>query len=299
MNTQYTCPHDHDFLSARQQKHEKRTYFVLFLTLATMAAEIVSGLVFGSMALLADGWHMAGHASAMGITALAYYLSRKHRNNKHFTFGTGKIGDLGGFSSALFLGMVSLFMVYESVHRLIDPVAIRYNEALLVAVVGLVVNVVSAFALKEDHAHDHEHHEHDLNLRAAYLHVMADALTSITAIIALVFAKYKGWMFLDPLMGIVGAVVISVWAYNLIRDTGRVLLDYNKDCGVTSGIMHVLDTHQYGSLDDLHVWRLGPGHYSAVLSLRTHKDITPDSVKNELSHIPHLSHITVEINKEA
>ena len=186
------CPHEHDFLSMRQDRNERRTWIVIVLTLTTMVVEIVSGLVFGSMALLADGWHMASHASALGITALAYYLARKHRRNTKFTFGTGKIGDLAGFSSALLLAVVALSMAYASIQRLLQPVAIRFDEAILVAVIGLVVNVASALVLKDDHAHDHaseghdhHHHHHEHNLRAAYLHVLADALTSILAITAL------------------------------------------------------------------------------------------------------------------
>jgi cation diffusion facilitator family transporter len=278
---------------------------VIALTLATMIVEIFSGLVFGSMALLADGWHMASHASALGITALAYYLARKHRRNARFTFGTGKIGELAGFSSALLLAVVALTMAYASIHRLLHPVAIHFDEAILVAVVGLVVNVASAVILKEHHGHDHDHghgdhghhHEHhDHNLRAAYLHVLADALTSILAITALLFGKYQGWHFLDPVMGIVGAVVISRWSYGLMRETGKVLLDYSAHTPVEETIRHVVTSEEDAHLLDLHVWRVGPGAYSAIVALSAENGMNPAYLRKKLCAIHHLDHVTIEIN---
>jgi cation diffusion facilitator family transporter len=273
---------------------------VIALTLATMIVEIFSGLVFGSMALLADGWHMASHASALGITALAYYLARKHRRNTRFTFGTGKIGELAGFSSALLLAVVALSMAYASIHRLLHPVAIHFDEAILVAVVGLVVNVASAVILKEHHGHDHDHghhHEHhDHNLRAAYLHVLADALTSILAITALLFGKYQGWGFLDPVMGIVGAVVISRWSYSLMRETGKVLLDYSSPNAVQEEILRIVASVQGAVLLDLHVWRVGPGTYSAIVALSVRNEANPAQLRKRLCMIRRLSHVTIEIN---
>ena len=299
-------PHDHDFLSSGQHRNERRTWIVIALTLATMVVEIISGMVFGSMALLADGWHMASHASALGITALAYYLSRKHRRNARFTFGTGKIGELAGFSSALLLAVVALAMVYASILRLLHPVAIHFDEAILVALIGLVVNVASALVLKEHHAHGHDHppdghgHHHHLdhNLRAAYLHVLADALTSILAIVALLFGKLWGWSFLDPVMGIVGAAVISRWSYGLMRDTGKVLLDYSGPNAVEDQIRRIVASVPEAVLLDLHVWRVGPGAYSAIVALNARNGMNPTQLRKRLCDIHNLGHVTIEINPQ-
>jgi len=297
-------PHDHDFLSSRQHRNERRTWIVIALTLVTMVVEIASGMIFGSMALLADGWHMASHASALGITALAYYLARKHRRNTNFSFGTGKIGELAGFSSALLLAVVALSMAYASVRRLLAPVAIRFDEAILVAVIGLVVNVASALVLKEQHEHGQDdapdgpghHHHHDHNLRAAYLHVLADALTSILAITALLFGKLRGWAFLDPVMGIVGAAVISRWSYGLMRETGKVLLDYTGPNAVEEAIRRVVASEKEAALLDLHVWRIGSGAYSAIVALRAGNGTYPAALRKRLCEINGLSHLTIEIN---
>jgi cation diffusion facilitator family transporter len=295
-----TCPHDHKYLSDRHHIHERRTWFVIILTSTTMILEIVSGLAFGSMALLADGWHMASHASAMGLTALAYYLAKRYQEDKRFTFGTGKIGDLGGFSSALILALIALLMAYESIKRLFSPIDIAFNEAIAVAFIGLTVNLISALILKEEpglHNNgsvDISHH-HDHNLRAAYLHVLADALTSILAIIALVFGRIWGFVFLDPLMGIVGAVVISIWAYGLLRQTAFVLLDMNHG-HLDNRIREIIKEQDKDSvIYDLHVWRLGPGHYSAIISLETTNQFTPEDFKSRLCHLPELSHVSIEI----
>lgn len=297
----FSCPHDHHFLSAQHRTNERRTWVVIALTFAMMVVEIVSGLFFGSMALLADGWHMASHASALSITALAFYLARKHKDNGRFTFGTGKIGDLAGFSSALLLVLIALYMGYESIQRFMSPVTIHFNEAILVAVIGLVVNLSSAALLKERHTHgdseaaDHHAH-HDHNLRAAYLHVIADALTSILAIAALVMGKFWGWAFLDPMMGIVGALFISRWSYGLLRDSGRILLDYDRHGEMASQIRKILERAGDIRVNDLHVWRLGPGHYSAVLAVRSQNPVTPEDLKASLCHLPGLSHVTIEVN---
>ncbi len=303
-NEPLNYPHDHNFLSSHQHRNERRTWIVIVLTLATMTVEIASGMIFGSMALLADGWHMASHASALGITALAYYLARKHRRNANFSFGTGKIGELAGFSSALLLAVVALSMIYASIRRLLAPVAIHFDEAILVAVVGLVVNVASALVLKEDHGHGHtsegheHHHHHDHNLRAAYIHVLADALTSILAIAALLFGKLWGWSFLDPLMGIVGAAVISRWSYGLIRETGKILLDYSGPSNVEKEIRRVVTTMEGAALLDLHVWQVGPGAYSAIVALSAWNGTNPVQLRQRLGKIHHLSHLTIEINPE-
>lgn len=293
------CPHDHDFLSEQHRSNERRTWFVIALTSTTMVVEILAGLLFGSMALLADGWHMASHASAMGVTALAYYWARKQKNNPRYAFGTGKIGDLAGYSSGLLLLLIALFMAYESIRRMLHPVTIHFNQAIVVAVIGLAVNLICASILKEDHPHHHEAHDHDHNLRAAYLHVLADALTSILAIGALLFGKLWGWSFLDPIMGVVGAVVISRWSYGLMRETGRILLDYSQNEAMERQIREALGDGGRTCIDDFHLWRLGPGHYSSIISLKSEKRCSPDEFKNRLRHIPQLSHVTVEVNSNA
>jgi len=292
-------PHHHDFLSSRHGHNERRTWIVIGLTLVTMGVEIVAGLIFGSMALLADGWHMASHASALGITALAYYLARKHRHNAGFAFGTGKVGELAGYSSALLLAVVALLMAYASLRRLMAPVAIHFNEAILIAVVGLAVNVASAIILdaRPDHhpaADGHAHHDH--NLRAAYLHVLADALTSILAIVALLLGKLWGWVFLDPVMGILGAVVISRWSYGLLKATGKVLIDYAGRNPIAVEIRRIVAAESDASLLDLHVWQVGPGAYSAILALAAGNGTHLAALKTQLGRIPHLAHLTIEVN---
>ncbi len=213
--------HEHVFLSSNQIANERRTWLVIALTATMMVLEITAGFIFGSMALLADGWHMASHAAALGITAIAYYFARHYASDKRFSFGTGKISELAGYSSALLLALIALLLAYESVTRFFSPVAIRFDAAIAVAVLGLIVNLVSALILKEKHdGHDHDYHPADHNLKAAYLHVLADALTSILAIVALTTGRFLGWVWMDPLMGIVGAIVIARWSYGLTRDTG-------------------------------------------------------------------------------
>ena len=297
----FQCPHEHHFLGEHQHSHERRTWAVIALTATMMIAEIVSGLLFGSMALLADGWHMASHASALGITALAYAFSRKQIDNPRFTFGTGKIGDLAGYSSALLLAVIALLMAYESTERLLQPVTIRFDEAILVACLGLIVNLASAVLLREHHDHGHEaaagHHDH--NLRAAYVHVLADALTSILAIAALIAGRFLGWAFMDPVMGLVGAAVIMRWSWGLMRETGRTLLDYQVDRRLFRRIRDSLEEGGDVRLDDLHVWRVGPGHFSAAVSLTSSRPGGPDEFKDRLCDIPGLSHVTVEVNAPA
>lgn len=297
----FAYPHDHHFLSDRQQVNERRTWWVIILTASAMGVEIVSGWVFGSMALLADGWHMASHASAMGITAMAYYLARKHKDNPEFTFGTGKIGDLAGYSSALMLLIIAVFMAYESVKRIFYPVDIHFAEAMGVAIFGLVVNLASAFILNEGAGHHHEHdhhghHDHDHNLRAAYFHVLADAVTSILAIAALGLGMLFGWSFLDPVMGIVGALLISHWAVGLMRESGSVLLDRSGDKRIMRKIREAVEKVDDVSIVDLHLWRLGLGHYSAIISLESGNGHSPDFFKRRMGDIRGLSHLTIEVN---
>jgi cation diffusion facilitator family transporter len=275
----------------------------MLLTAAMMVIEIVAGMVFGSMALLADGWHMATHVAAFGITLFVYRYARSQADNPQFTFGTGKVSVLGGFASAVALAVVALVMTLESVLRLARPEAIHFNEAIGVAVVGLLVNLVSGILLHEHPHHDelgHEHrhhdHHHDHNLRAAYLHVLADALTSVLAIFALLAGKYSGWSWLDPAMGLVGAAVIGRWSYCLVRDTGKILLDGGVDERTLAAIREAIEDDADNRITDLHVWHVGPDTYSAGLALVTYLPRNPDYYKSLLRHIPHLDHVLIEVN---
>ncbi|CAM4134499.1 CDF family Co(II)/Ni(II) efflux transporter DmeF [Vibrio agarivorans] len=297
--------HDHNFIGHNHQG-ERRTFYVLLLTLVTMVVEIVAGTVYGSMALLADGWHMGTHAAAFCITLFAYRYARKHENSGKFSFGTGKISVLGGYTSAIALGIVALLMLVESVHRLLSPQAIQFNEAIIVAFIGLTVNVVSIFLLGEhshdhhhshsnhEHEHIHEHHHHDHNLRAAYMHVMADALTSILAIVALLFAKFYGWNWLDAVMGIVGAMVISKWTYNLMKQTSPILLDESIEQAYRNQVIKVLADS--ADVVDLHIWKISSDHYAAAITLQTSSDLTMSDFKEKLSQFDKISHLTLELN---
>ncbi len=303
--------HDHIFLGDRHEENERRTWFVVALTVVMMVAEIVAGSYFGSMALLADGWHMGTHAAALGIAGAAYLFARQHARNSTFAFGTGKFGDLAAFASALILGMIAVQIAYESVLRLMNPVPIAYGEAIAVASLGLCVNLVSAYLLRgnhdhhhhghdhHDHDHDHDHHDHehraqDNNFRAAYVHVLADAATSILAIAALTVAMYTGWVRVDPLVGIVGSIVIASWAYTLIRDAGGVLLDVNYDTKLESRVRARLESGD-DRVTDLHLWQVGPGHCAAVISLISDKPQEPKTYKNRLRGLRGLSHVTIEV----
>ncbi len=298
---------NHVFLAAGHGKNARRSQAVFVLTVAMMAAEIVAGTMFGSMALLADGWHMASHAVALGIATFAYLYARSHAANAAYTFGTGKMGDLAGFTSALLLGVIALFMAYESTRRLIAPVEIAFDEALLVAAIGLVVNLVSAWILNADDAvghgpvqyagaaDAHHPHDHDHNLRAAYVHVVADALTSLLAIGALVAGRFLGLAWLDPAMGIVGAVIIARWAWTLVQTTGHVLLDAEPSSEMTAAMRAAIEGDLDNRVADLHVWRVGPGHLAAVLTVVTHEPRPPSHYKHLLKGITGLSHVTVEV----
>jgi cation diffusion facilitator family transporter len=299
--TLHRWQHSHRF-HADHAHGERSTRRVIVLTLTMMVVEIAAGTAFGSMALLADGWHMGTHAVALGITALAYYFARRHADNPRFTFGTGKVGELGGFASAVVLAVVAILMAAESVQRLIAPHPIRFNEAIAVAVAGLVVNVASAFMLQDRHSHDHEsgngkgrHHDH--NLKAAYLHVLADALTSLLAIVALSAGKAFGWVWMDPCMGIVGAVIITKWAYGLLLDTGRVLLDRDVDPGFVSKIVQRIEAESDSRVSDIHVWRVGAGSLSVIVSLVTHHPQPPEHYKQLIVDLREVAHVTVEVNR--
>jgi len=292
--------HDHVFLGARHARHERRTWFVVALTTVMMVGEIAVGWFSGSMALLADGWHMATHAAALGIAGLAYLFARRQAGNSHFTFGTGKFGDLAAFSSAIILAMIAVQIAYESVVRLVNPVPIAYGEAIAVAVLGLAVNLVSAWLLRDDHDHHHGHdhahghHHHDNNLRAAYVHVMADAATSILAIAALLMAMYAKWVWADPVVGIVGSVVIASWAVGLIRASGAVLLDVNADEDLEGTIRSRIET-KGDRVTDLHLWQVGPGHRAAVISVISDNPLPPATYKRRLGGLHGLSHVTIEV----
>ena len=320
-------PHEHVYLGDNHARNERRTWLVIVITAAMMAVEITAGNLFGSMALVADGWHMSTHAGAMLIAALAYRYARRNARNPRFTFGTGKLGDLAGFASAVVLALIALLIGWESLMRFYSPVAISFGQAIAVAVIGLIVNLLCAWLLREDHGHHHHghghghghghnhhhghkhehdhshatglHHAHatDNNLRAAYLHVLADALTSVLAIAALTLGSLYGWNWLDPTMGIVGALVIARWSWGLIRDTGRVLLDYlSEDENLPDEITAALATST-DEVTDLHVWQLGPGHHGAIVSIRSTDPQEPAAYRARLSHIHDLSHLTIEIER--
>jgi len=295
--------HQHDF-GFIHEKGERRTKQVLAITAVTMVVEIIAGSVYGSMALLADGWHMGTHTAAFAITIFAYQYARKHGGSRVFTFGTGKVSVLGGFASAIALAVVALFMGFESVHRFFEASRIQFNQAIFVAVLGLAVNLICAVLLQGRHGHhhqkdpdpDHDHH-HDLNLRGAYLHVLADALTSVLAIAALTLGKFFGWYWLDPFMGIVGALVITRWSYGLLVETSGILLDKNIGKEVISSIQNKIEVDADNRVADIHVWRLGPRDYAAILSLVTHFPKDPAYYKELLSDFDQLAHITVEVNQ--
>lgn len=317
---------DHVYLPARHDRNARRTHMVIGLTAITMVVEIAAGWLTGSMALLADGFHMATHAGALTVAAMAYSFARRHADNAHFTFGTGKVGDLAGFASALMLGVASLAIAGESAQHLLEPQAVRFGEATLIAVIGLLVNLLSAGLLAEDHGHDHggghgHHHGHshdhghahghahdhahepeagqtqgagdmrDNNLRAAYLHVLADALTSVAAILALLAGRYLGWVWLDPLIGIVGAVIIARWAWSLMKDTAEILLD-TAEPALAARIKHIAEDHG-ARIADLHVWRVGPHAHAAIVSMAGEGGDAA-AIRREVSGLDHVVHVTVE-----
>ncbi|RZN14402.1 CDF family Co(II)/Ni(II) efflux transporter DmeF [Bradyrhizobium sp. Leo121] len=299
--------HDHVFLGATHAHNERRTWLVVALTTVMMIGEIAAGWWSGSMALLADGWHMGTHAAALGIAGLAYLFARRQVGNARFSFGTGKFGDLAAFASAIILAMIATQIAWESVDRLFHPVSIAYGEAISVAVLGLAVNLISAWLLRDDHDHhhghghshdhdddDHHHHHHDNNLRAAYVHVMADAATSILAIAALLVAMSAGWVWADPVVGIIGSAVIASWAFGLIKASGAILLDVSADKKLEAVIRDRLET-KGDRITDLHLWQVGPGHRAAVISVVSDHPLPPATYKRRLSGLHGLSHVTIEV----
>ena len=297
--------HSHIFLGAGHDRHERRTLLVVALTATMMVAEIVGGTIFGSMAVVADGWHMSTHAGALLIAALAYRFARRHANNTQFTFGTGKVGELAAFSSALILALIAGLIGYEAVRRLYAPVGIDFAEATWLAAIGLAVNLASAALLFDgghahDHGYDHDHHghrihHHDANLRAAYVHVLADAMTSVLAIVALLAGRFYGWVWMDPLMALVGVAVILSWSYGLMRSSGAVLLDRVPDTRLERLIRLRLEVGG-DRVSDLHLWRLGPGHVGMIASLVADRPKAPTIYKRRLAGLPGLSHVTIEVH---
>jgi len=306
--------HSHAFGQDRKRPGELRTLLVIAITSTMMAVEIVTGLTFGSMALLADGLHMASHAVALGINAFAYIYARQHAHDQQFSFGTGKVNALGGFTGAVLLATFALIMASESIGRMIHPTEIAFNQAILVAVLGLVVNGASMFILGDRHEHHHGHHEqaaehrdhdqdhhadhHDHNLRSAYLHVLADALTSFLAIFALLAAKYFGFVWMDPAMGIVGAVMVAIWSWGLLRSTSAVLLDKQSSEHLREEIRDCIENGDGSRVADLHLWAIGPGIYSAIISIVARDPKPPDYYKQLIPSDLGLMHVTCEVHPQ-
>lgn len=290
--------HEHRFLGHAHDANERRTWWVVALTSVMMVAEIAAGHAFGSMALLADGWHMATHAGVLAVSAGAYAFARRRAGDRRFGWGTGKVGDLAGFASALALGIAAIGIGIESVERLFDPARVAFREAIIVAVAGLGVNLVSAWLLAggRDHHHDHTH-AHDHNLRSAYLHVLADALTSVLAIAALAAGLWFGVRWLDPAMGVVGALVILRWSLGLLRDTAGVLTDTVPDARLAAEIESAIESDGDARLADLHLWQVGPGHYAAIVSLVAARPLEPEAYKQRLAGLARIVHITIEPNR--
>jgi cation diffusion facilitator family transporter len=301
--------HSHVFLGGAHERNERRTWAVIAICAAMMVAEIAGGFWFGSVALMADGLHMSTHAGALLIAALAYTYSRRYAHDDRFAFGTGKLGDLAAFTSAIALAMIALLIGYESVERMIAPVPIAFNQAIPIAAVGLGVNLLSAYLLRDehdhhhghDHAHDHDHEvtaqtHTDHNLRAAFVHVMADAAVSVLVIVGLVLGRQFGWLWMDPLMGLIATVVILSWSWTLIRSAGAILLDACPDPGLARMIATRIE--QKGDrISDLHLWRVGPGHLAAVISVVSDDPRSPRQYKQRLAGLPGLSHVTVEVER--
>lgn len=296
--------HDHVFLGAAHDRNARRTLWVVGLTAAMMVGEIVAGHLTGSMALLADGFHMATHAGALGAAAMAYAFARRHASDRRFSFGTGKVGDLAGFASAMVLGLIALGIAAESVMRLLEPVRVAFVEATWIAALGLAVNVASAALLAGHHDHHHHHdHDHDhavrsrdSNLRAAYAHVLADALTSVLAIVALLAGRHLGWVWLDPVMGIAGGVVIGRWSWLLMRDTAAVLLD-TTDTAVADEIRDAVEGPGDALIVDLHVWRIGPEAHAGIVSVAGAPGLDAETIRTRLAPVHELAHLTVEFRE--
>jgi cation diffusion facilitator family transporter len=292
--------HSHVFGQDRRRSGESRTWLVILLTAVTMVLEIGAGIAFGSMALLADGLHMGSHTVALGISAFAYAYARRHARDPRFSFGTGKVNALGGFTGALLLAAFALGMAWESIGRLLSPRPIAFDWALAVAVLGLLVNALSVLILGAGHPPGHgteTPHTHDHNLRSAYLHVLADALTSVLAIVALLAGKFAGLNWVDPLVGILGALLVAHWSLGLLRQSAEVLLDHQAPQALLEQVRQSIEAHGADRVADLHLWCVGPGLHAAEIVVLTHDDITPDAVKARLPAELQLVHSTVEIHR--
>ena len=293
--------HEHSFGQDKKRSSETRTIIVILITASMMCIEIVAGLAYGSMALLADGLHMASHTAALSISAYAYYFARKRAHDRSFSFGTGKVNSLGGYTGAILLLIFALMMVYESIHRLLKPEDILYNQAILVAVIGLIVNGASMLILGHDehHHHGHDHHGHDHNLRAAYLHVLADTLTSFLAIIALLAAKFYAWNWMDPIMGIIGAILITKWSIGLLKQSGNVLLDRQGPDHLVKSVEKVIKSMpSKPEIVDLHIWLIGPNIFSAAITVLANEEKCIGClIKSEIKNISAIVHTTIEVHQ--
>ena len=292
--------HEHSFGQDKKRSSETRTIIVILITASMMCIEIVAGLAYGSMALLADGLHMASHTAALSISAYAYYFARKRAHDRSFSFGTGKVNSLGGYTGAILLLIFALMMVYESIHRLLKPEDILYNQAILVAVIGLIVNGSSMLILGHDeHHHGHDHHGHDHNLRAAYLHVLADTLTSFLAIIALLAAKFYAWNWMDPIMGIIGAILITKWSIGLLKQSGNVLLDRQGPDHLVKSVEKVIKSMpSKPEIVDLHIWLIGPNIFSAAITVLANEEKCIGClIKSEIKNISAIVHTTIEVHQ--
>lgn len=308
-----TISHEHNFEDTTNTTNEKKTLRVIILTLITMIAEIVTGTLTGSMALLADGWHMGTHTFALGITYFAYIMARRLSGSPNYGFGTGKFGILSGYTSAIFLGATAIIMIIESIDRIINPVNIAFNEAIIVAVIGLIVNMLSVWMLQgsgaDGHSHGHSHHHdhshssgdnhvhHDHNLRAAYLHVLADALTSVLAIAALFAGKYLGWSFLDPVIGIAGGIVIGKWAIGLLKSSGRLLLDGNDNSEINKQVIDAIESDGDSIVSDLHIWPISSDALAAAITIISKESRSATEYSSRLNNITRLKHTTIETHR--
>lgn len=296
--------HSHSFGQDQKRPGESRTFIVIAITASMMVVEIVAGIAYGSMALLADGLHMGSHAVALGINAFAYVYARRHAHNERFSFGTGKVNTLGGYTGAILLAVFAAMMAWESIVRLINPVSIAFNQAIFVATLGLIVNGASVFILGDDHSHDHSHdhhdhdhghHHHDHNLKSAYLHVLADALTSLLAIFALLIGKYFGAVWMDPLMGIVGAILVGRWSIGLLKSTSAILLDEQGSQSVSDQLRKAIEFSDEHRVVDLHLWTVGPGIHAAVVSIVSRAPQSPGYFKSLIpGHLP-IEHLSIEV----
>jgi cation diffusion facilitator family transporter len=298
----FEVEHNHDFHESKRHL-EKRTLIVVLLTITTMAVEITAGTMFHSMALLADGWHMGTHATALGISLMAYVLARRHSLDKRYAFGTWKIEILGAYTSALILGIVGLSLVVASVDRLMNPQAIDYTLAIIVAVAGLLVNIVSAFIMSAGSTHNYSSHSesshsshthHDLNLRSAYLHVLADAATSVLAIAALIGGQMFGWIWLDPMAGLVGAAMIARWTVSLLRDSSAILLDREMDSPLVERIRTAIEVDGSSQVNDLHLWRVSDARYACIVSICSTMPHSVERYRKTLTDFKEITHLTIE-----